>query len=140
MDFRVPQFIEHDPKIMGPLTLNQAIYLGGAALICFFLNFSIGKTNFSLFIMICGLLLGSAIALAFVKIEGLTIPAAGKNFANYTINSKFFIWKRKQSPVFLSSAKKPETEKAKDELSVSPLRIKQTGKMEKLIKKIDFEK
>ncbi len=139
MDFRVPQFIEHDPKIMGPLTLNQAIYLGGAALICFFLNFSIGKTNFSLFIMICGLLLGSAIALAFVKIEGLTIPAAGKNFANYTINSKFFIWKRKQSPVFLSSTKKP-TEEKKDTSESSPLKIKQSGKMDQLIKKIDFEK
>lgn len=139
MDFRVPQFIEHDPKIMGPLTLNQAIYLGGAALICFFLNFSIGKTNFSLFIMICGLLLGSAIALAFVKIEGLTIPAAGKNFANYTINSKFFIWKRKQSPVFLSSTKKPVEEK-KDTSESSPLKIKQSGKMDQLIKKIDFEK
>ncbi len=139
MDFRVPQFIEHDPKIMGPLTLNQAIYLGGAALICFFLNFSIGKTNFSLFIMICGLLLGSAIALAFVKIEGLTIPAAGKNFANYTINSKFFIWKRKQSPVFLSSTKKPAEEK-KDTSESSPLKIKQSGKMDQLIKKIDFEK
>jgi hypothetical protein len=124
---------------MGPLTLNQAIYLGGAALICFFLNFSIGKTNFSLFIMICGLLLGSAIALAFVKIEGLTIPAAGKNFANYTINSKFFIWKRKQSPVFLSSTKKPVEEK-KDTSESSPLKIKQSGKMDQLIKKIDFEK
>lgn len=139
MDFRVPQFIEHDPKIMGPLTLNQAIYIGGAALICFFLNFSLGKTNFSLFIMICGLLLGSAIALAFVKIEGLTIPAAGKNFANYTINSKFFIWKRKQSPVFLSSTKKPEKEE-KDKPESSPLKIKQSGKMDQLIKKIDFEK
>jgi hypothetical protein len=49
-----------------------------------------------------------------------------------------FLWKRKQSPVYLS------TERIKRDIIVkeekSPLKVKQEGKIGELIKKIDFEK
>jgi hypothetical protein len=83
---------------------------------------------------------GLAFILAFVKIEGFPIPTVGKNLVNYSFNSKMFIWKRKQSPVFLSSTKRQETNKNNKKPNPSPLKIKQAGKMEDLIRKIDFEK
>jgi hypothetical protein len=140
MDFRVPQFIEHDPKILGPLTLSQTMFVGTAFGISFFLYFLMSKTHLTLYVIITVLLFGIAFALAFIKIEGLGVAKVGKNFTTYTLNNKLFLWKRKQSPVFLSSPKEKRLAEAKLQEKPSPLKIKETGKIENLIKKIDFEK
>ncbi|MFA5087014.1 MAG: hypothetical protein WC470_01780 [Candidatus Paceibacterota bacterium] len=140
MDFRVPQFIEHDPKILGPLTMSQTLFIGAAVGACFLLYFSLGVSNFFMYIIACGVLLSVALALAFIKIEGFDLSTVGKNLANFSLNSKLYIWKRKESPVFLTMSKeKPLREKKIDE-KASGLKMKQQGKMEDLIKKIDFGK
>lgn len=140
MDFRVPQFIEHDPKILGPLTLSQTMYVGTAFGICFILFFTLGKKNVFLYVLVCALLLGASIGLAFIKIEGRGIPVVGKNFAVWSMNNKLFLWKRKQAPVFLSSLKQKTAPEEKEQVKPSGLKIKQTGRIEDLMKKIDFEK
>jgi hypothetical protein len=140
MDFRVPQFIEHDPKILGPLSLSQTMYVGTAFGICFVLYFTLGKQNVFLYILVSALLLGGSLALAFIKIEGRGVPVVGKNFAVWTMNNKLFLWKRKQAPVFLSSLKQRNVSEEKEQVKPSNLKIRQTGKIENLMKKIDFEK
>lgn len=143
MDFRVPQFIEHDPKILGPLTLSQAIYVGSAIIICYFLKYYIGQNDF-LYILVCGLIVGASFALAFIKIEGQGLPAVGKNFSNYAVNSKLYIWKRKEFPVFLSSLKKNKNmmdanKKQNNGLGQAP-KINHPEKIKSLNKKINFGK
>jgi hypothetical protein len=140
MDFRVPQFIEHDPKILGPLTLSQTMYVGTAFGICFVLYFTLGKQNIFLYVLVSALLIGASLGLAFIKIEGRGIPVVGKNFAVWTVNNKLFLWKRKQAPVFLSGLKQKIVSEEKKEVEPSILKIRQTGKIEGLMKKIDFEK
>lgn len=140
MDFRVPQFIEHDPKILGPLTLSQTMYVGTAFGICFVLYFTLGKQNIFLYVLVSALLIGASLGLAFIKIEGRGIPVVGKNFAVWTANNKLFLWKRKQAPVFLSGLKQKTAPEEKKEIAPSILKIRQTGKIEGLMKKIDFEK
>ncbi|MFA5169438.1 MAG: hypothetical protein WC420_01645 [Candidatus Paceibacterota bacterium] len=138
MQYRVPQFIEHEAKILGPLNIKQSLTVGGVLAICFFLYFMVGQTNFFLFLLIAAVLTGTALAISFTKIEGLGLPTVIKNWANFNINPKIFLWRRKQSPVYLS------TERIKREIVVkedkSPLKVKQEGKIGELIKKIDFEK
>jgi hypothetical protein len=139
MQYRVPQFIEHEAKILGPLNIRQSLLVGGVIAACFFMYFSIGQTNFFLFLLIAGALVGVALAISFTKIEGQGLPTVMKNWANFNVNPKIFLWKRKQSPVFLS------TERIKREITVAPidkssLKVKQEGKIGEMIKKIDFEK
>ena len=139
MQYRVPQFIEHEAKILGPLNIRQSLLVGGVIAACFFMYFSIGQTNFFLFLLIAGALVGVALAISFTKIEGQGLPTVMKNWTNFNVNPKIFLWKRKQSPVFLS------TERIKREITVAPidkssLKVKQEGKIGEMIKKIDFEK
>jgi hypothetical protein len=138
MQYRVPQFTEHEAKILGPLNMRQSFMVGGVLAVCFFLYFMIGQENFFLFLLIAAFLTGAALAVSFAKVEGLSLPAVIKNWMNFNLNPRMFLWKRKQSPVYLS------TERIKRDIIVkeekSPLKVKQEGKIGELIKKIDFEK
>jgi hypothetical protein len=85
-----------------------------------------------------GLLTGIALAISFYKIEGQALPVVMKNWTNFSISPRLFLWRRKQSPVFLS------TERERRAITIvkqekSPLKMRDEGKIEDLIKKIDFE-
>jgi len=123
---------------LGPLNVKQSLTVGGVLVICFFLYFVVGQTNFFLFMLIAAVLTGAALAISFTKIEGLGLTTVIKNWINFNMNPKMFLWRRKQSPVYLS------TERIRREIVVkedkSPLKVKQEGKIGELIKRIDFEK
>lgn len=138
MQYRVPQFIEHQAKILGPLNVKQSMTIGVVLVICFFLYFAIGEENFFLFILLAGLLTGIALAISFYKVQGQALPVVMKNWINFSISPRLFLWRRKQSPVFLS------TERERRAITIvkqekSPLKMRDEGKIEELIKKIDFE-
>lgn len=139
MQIRIPQFIEHDPKLLGPFTLSQTIYVAAALFGTFMLYLFIGEDHFFIFIFIAGILFSVAIFLAFYKVEGLSVSAAIKNSVDYNMKTKLYLWKRKQIPIYLSTNKKED--KKEDKSKRSPLTVKKKdGKMDTLIKKIDFEK
>lgn len=138
MQVRVPQFIEHDPKLLGPFTLSQTIYVGAALFGTFILYLFIGQKNFFLFLLFSGLLFAIAIFLAFYKVEGLSIPYVIKNSLDYNMKTKLYIWRRKEIPIYISLEKKKEENE--DPSKKSPLKMTQSGSMDKLMKKIDFEK
>ncbi|MBZ9569553.1 PrgI family protein [Patescibacteria group bacterium] len=101
MEFTVPQFIEREPKIVGPLTFKQFIFVAVAGGACFFLYFFIGKKNLPLFIIIAVILMGGSLALCFLRIKGYTLPMIIKNFFVYSVSAKIFLWRRKiVSPKF----------------------------------------
>jgi hypothetical protein len=90
MEYQVPQFIEVESKIVGPLTLKQFIYVAGAAGLCvvFFVYL-----NIVVALLLSGLVVAFAAALAFYKINNkpfITMLEAG---FNYYTGSKFFLWK-----------------------------------------------
>lgn len=100
MRYQVPQFIEIEDKIIGPLTVRQFVYLVGGAGMCFlFYNF--------LPIYIAILLMAGAVALslalAFKKINNKPfIDFLESAFVFYT-KQNLYIWKKED--------KKPETKK-----------------------------
>lgn len=67
--FVVPQFIEVEDKIFGPITTRQFLILLTAGIIVF-LAFRFG--DMALFILILALVGGGALVLAFVKVNGQT--------------------------------------------------------------------
>ena len=96
MRYQVPQFIEFDSKIIGPLTFKQFIYILGG----------IGGTYiiYKIFGIFPGLLLmlplwALAGSLAFVKVNNksfVDVLAAG---FSYMTRSKLYIWKKIDKPV-----------------------------------------
>lgn len=138
MQYRVPQFIEHEAKILGPLNIKQSMTIGVVLVVCFFLYFAIGEENFFLFILLAGLLTGIALAISFYKVQGQALPVVMKNWTSFNISPRLFLWRRKQSPVFLSTERE-----RRDIVAVgkekSPLKMRDEGKIDDLIKKIDFE-
>lgn len=139
MQYRVPQFIEHKAKILGPLDIKQSMVIGAVLVICFLLYFSIGQENFFIFVLIAAFLTVTALAISFYKIEGQSLPEVIKNWTIFSINPKLYLWKRKQSSVFLSTERERSkiiTVKEKK----SPLKMRDEGKIEELVKKIDFAK
>lgn len=91
MQFQVPQFIDHEPKIIGPFTFTQFIYIGSAGVASFFLYFIL---PISLFFIVAIILGAAGFGLAFVKVAGKSLPSLLLDFFNFSIAPKTYIWKR----------------------------------------------
>lgn len=90
MEYQVPQFIEVEDKIIGPLTLKQFIYLAGTAGLCI-VFFSYLPILVAILFSIPLTALG--VSLSFYKINGkpfIEVIEAGFNF--YT-SKKLMLWK-----------------------------------------------
>ena len=99
MRFQVPQFIEVEDKIFGPLTFKQFIYVaggGGMAVLLF-----IFLPKFLAIIISLPVVLFAA-ALAFYKINDKPFINVVEAFVKYTFTNKLYIWK-KESPSLKSS-------------------------------------
>jgi hypothetical protein len=94
MQFQVPQFIEVEDKIFGPLTFKQFIYLAGGVGIAFVIY-----TVLPLFLAIIFIIpiVGLSLALAFYKINNKPFIQIMESALKYTINSKLYVWKKEKN-------------------------------------------
>lgn len=92
MEYQVPQFIEVEDKIIGPLTLKQFIYIAGAGGLCviFFVYLPI-----FLAFLFSAPIVGLAAALAFYKVNGKSFIEILEAGFNYYTGGKLFLWKHK---------------------------------------------
>ena len=105
MRFQVPQFIEVEDKIFGPLTFKQFIYLGGGAGICGVFFLLIGS-KFIAFIASVPVA-GFALALAFYKVNEKPFIDIAEAFFKYAVGHKLYIWKKEEKkPVAKSLAER----------------------------------
>ncbi len=91
--FTVPQFIEHEAKIIGPLTFKQFIFIGVAVAICFIFYFT---APFFIFVSAAIFVMIGGIALAFLKTGGRSLPVVLKNFFGFSLAPKMYLWKHKE--------------------------------------------
>lgn len=92
--YQVPQFIEVEDKIFGPLTLKQFIYLagaGGLALLCFTL------LPLLLALPLAGLAAGIGAAFAFYKVNGRPLIVAAEHAFSYVMGNKLYLWKQREA-------------------------------------------
>lgn len=94
MRYQVPQFIEIEDKIFGPLTFKQFIYLAGAGGICL-LFFTLLPLYFALLCMIPFIALG--FALAFYKVNGRPFLVAIEHAFSYFFGHKLYLWKARKA-------------------------------------------
>ena len=131
MRFTVPQFIEHEAKIVGPLTFKQFIFIGMAGAVGFILYFT---APFYIFLIACLILGGGAVALAFLKIGGRDLPTVLGNSLKFLISPKMYIWRKKETLVKVF--KKEEIKKEVPEEGL-PLKIAEKSQLKKLRTQIE---
>ncbi len=111
MQFQVPQFIETEDKIVGPLTLRQFLYLAGAGGIAFFFFFFIQTWLW----LVATVFLGAiGASLAFLKINGRPLPVLLRSALAYYWKPRLFLWQREKGTAKtelpeLESEKRPRT-------------------------------
>ncbi|MFH1454789.1 MAG: PrgI family protein [bacterium] len=92
MQFQVPQFIEIEDKIFGPLTLKQFLYLTGGAGACIALYIYIPFKLLAVLLIIP--IAGFSLALAFYKINNKPFIDIVQSFFYYSIGDKLYLWKK----------------------------------------------
>ncbi len=104
MEFTIPQFIEQEAKIVGPFTFKQFIFIGIGGGVVIFLYFIL---PFFFFIIGAIIIAITAFALAFIKIEKISLPSYIANLFAFFFKPKIYLWDKKTgSPKYLKSEKK----------------------------------
>lgn len=91
MRFQVPQFIEVEDKIFGPLTFKQFIYIVGAVGICVVL-FTLLPRFLAIILSVPIAILGAG--LAFFKVNERPFALLIEDFFKFHVGSKLYIWKK----------------------------------------------
>lgn len=92
MKFRVPQFIDMEDKVIGPLTLKQFGYIVGAGGISFII-WTFIPFHF-LAVLIIAPVAGLFLALAFVKYNNRSFGEFLESAFNYYTGAKIYTWKQ----------------------------------------------
>ena len=95
LNFQVPQFIEIEDKIFGPLTFKQFIYVVGGAGACFMFWVYLPYRWLAVLLIIP--VLGLALALAFYKVNNRSFILILEAAFRYATTHKLYIWKRSDS-------------------------------------------
>ncbi len=97
MRFQVPQFIEVEDKIFGPLTIKQFIYLLSGAGISF-IFYAIIKNLFISLIFILPVI-AFTFVLSFYKVNNKPFINVIESAFNYYTKSKLYLWKKVEKPI-----------------------------------------
>jgi len=113
--FQVPQFIEQKPKIIGPFTIEQFLYVAGAGVLSFF---SFYIFNFFLSFLLTVIFVGFALALAFVKINGQGMPAVVKSAFSYMWRPRTYTWQRAITQTVLDTSELEKLEEVRNKMGI----------------------
>jgi len=113
MRYQVPQFIEVEDKIFGPLTLKQFLYTAGAA--------AAGFIIWTIFPTFIAIILGTSVvtlflALAFYKYNNRPFIYTVENSIKFFLGNKLYIWKKKPREI---DPKKPVEDEVEDPLGLT---------------------
>lgn len=96
MLFQVPQLIDIEDKIVGPLTIKQFLYLGGGMMILAFLWVSL---TLGAFIIASIPIIFLSLSLSFYKINGRPFIYFLNSFIIYSIKPKLYLWKKETKKI-----------------------------------------
>ncbi|MDI6717718.1 MAG: PrgI family protein [Patescibacteria group bacterium] len=91
MQFQIPQFIETEDKIAGPLTLKQLLYFIGAGAVSF-LAYAI--FSFWLWFLITVILAAISASFAFLKYNGQPLIKIAFSALEFFWNPRLYVWQR----------------------------------------------
>jgi len=92
MRFDVPQFIEVEDKIIGPLTLKQFLFFLGGGAVLFLLWYVL--PNLFLFILVSLPILIIVLALAFYKVNGRPFINYLSSMMKHFSKPRLYLWRK----------------------------------------------
>ncbi|MBI2624071.1 PrgI family protein [Candidatus Parcubacteria bacterium] len=123
MQFQVPQFIDVEDQVVGPLTWRQFLYLaagGGVLLILWFLLTPL------VWFVAAAFVGGLAIAAAFVKVNGRSFFPFLASVLGFAVKPRQYVWRNPQptqeTPAKQAEQTPPSKPKAKEHLTASKIR------------------
>ena len=134
MQFQVPQFIEVEDKIFGPLTLQQFLYIAGG------LGLTYAVYRFLpllLAIPVCLAVLVFAGLLAFYKVNNKPFMDLVESAFKYTAGKKLYIWKHDWNKKETEPDELPEIH-AKQEVNQYSLKTISQSKLKELSWSLDI--
>lgn len=121
MQYKLPQFVEREATVVGPLTFRQFLYFGLAGVLSFFISPFLYKSHPQIFFLISGLIFIIAGAMAFVKIEGRNFGTIVTSMFNFFLHPRTYIWKRKTAPMRFNLPKREvKVEEEEKEKTTTP--------------------
>lgn len=94
MQYQVPQFIEIEDKIFGPLTIKQFVYVAGGAGLCL-IFFTL--LPFYLTVVLSIPVMALSAALAFYQVNGRPFIVALEHGFSYFLGGKLYLWKQREA-------------------------------------------
>ena len=127
--FQVPQFIEHEARLIGPFTVKQTALLASIGAILFVLWVTLQQWLFFVLGIPLTLL---ALLLGFLKINGRPFLDFFTSFFSFFISPQMFIWQKKRL------SKQPNTKKKRGPEIFEGTSLKVTKKeIMEIAKKLD---
>src|SRR3989344_6760285 len=90
MHFQVPQFIETEDKIIGPLTLKQFLYVAACGFGSFLLYFVL---EVWLWLIVALVIMSIGISFAFLKVNGRNMAFFARSAMSYVWNPKTYVFR-----------------------------------------------
>jgi len=106
MQFQVPQFIETEDKIVGPMTLRQFLYIGATAGLVFLLFFIV---ELWLWFVLTLIMAAVGVALAFAKVNGKSFLEIASSAVKFYWRPQTYVWKPKKEGRPTESSVQPQT-------------------------------
>lgn len=129
MRFEVPQFIEIEDKIIGPLTWKQFVYVAGGVGILIILWFTLPIMLFVIFGLPLGVLAGS---LAFQRVNNRPFSAFLESFLTYAGKGKLYLWRKDEEQAVIE---RTDT----SDISVPKLEFTNRRSINELSRKLDTQ-
>ena len=105
MQFQVPQFVDVEDKIVGPLTLKQFLYIGGAVGLSMLLFFIV---KLWLWLILSIFMISGAVALAMIKINGQPLIRIATSAIGFYWRPQTYVWQSENKKKEVSPAQKSE--------------------------------
>jgi len=118
MRFQVPQFIEIEDKIFGPLTFKQFIYLTGSVGLSVIL-FTFLPKFLALILSVPVVVFG--LALAFYKMNSRPFIRVAEDLFHYSLSSKLYLWKKEDRKPTVNTDQRKLDERPLQQVSVPKL-------------------
>lgn len=138
MRFEVPQFIEIEDKIFGPLTWRQFLYLGGGVGMAAVMFFTLPIILFLIFGLPLALLAG---ALSFYPVNNRPFSFFLEAIFNYVMGQRLYLWRQSSDVIHKGSATAPAESAASGSYVVArePVKREKKGDITSLARKLELQ-
>lgn len=93
MQFQVPQFIDTEDKIIGPLTIRQFFYVAGGVALVLALYFAV---QLWLWIILAFFLMSLSVSFAFITVNAKPLPKLLLSAFNFYWGPQTYVWQPDQ--------------------------------------------